>query len=64
MIRFLIINDLIVQLTPSLTGLKFPFDDCSILSANNLTGELPIALTNLTKLTELLVIATHFYTYK
>ncbi|KAK7848865.1 putative leucine-rich repeat receptor-like serine/threonine-protein kinase [Quercus suber] len=33
--------------------LSFPFGDCSILSANNLTGELPATLINLTKLIEL-----------
>ncbi|XP_042940496.1 probable LRR receptor-like serine/threonine-protein kinase At1g07650 [Carya illinoinensis] len=37
-----------------------PFVDFSILNANNLTGELPLALTNLTKLTELRISSNNF----
>ncbi|KAG6642320.1 hypothetical protein CIPAW_09G134300 [Carya illinoinensis] len=33
---------------------------CHILNANNLTGELPLALTNLTKLTELRISSNNF----
>ena len=44
---------LVNQQLVSWTGLNLSFGDCSILSANNLTGEFPAALTNLTKLTEL-----------
>jgi hypothetical protein len=53
MIIFLIINDLLLQLTLIWAGLNLSFDDYSILNANNLTGELPINLTNLSKLMEL-----------
>jgi len=33
--------------------MNFPFGDCSILSANNLTGKLPTAFTYLNKLKKL-----------